>query len=268
MRLSSGKILFSNEGGVAQITLNRPEVLNAMDSEMHLMMSDIWNYIRTDSKVRVVVIEGTGGRAFSVGQDLKESSSLAQQDQASTYGSKGRPGHPRFTQRFDINKPVIAKVDGYALGGGFELALASDIIIASSSSTFGLPEVKRGLVPGAGGVFRMMRQFPCKLAMGYLLTGKHLSAQVAQEFGLVNDVVDCKELDVTVRKWINALLEASPLAIASVKEAAYKSMDLSLPESFVESFSEESNRMKGQDHIEGPRAFIEKRLPSWCQSTE
>ena len=269
MNLLSGKVLYSKCNGIAWITLNRPEVLNALDSETHEILSTIWKDVEEDSAVRVAVLQGAGERAFCVGQDLKES---VQRNQAgygpTTYGSQRGPGYPRLTERFDITKPIIAKVDGYALGGGFELALACDLIIASRNATFGLPEVLRGMIPGAGGVFRLMRQLPCKIAMGYLLSGRFLSALKAYELGLINEVVETEKLDQCVESWLEDILKNSPLSIASIKETAYKSMDLSLPESFTATYRAEEKRLQGNDYLEGPLAFIEKRTPMWVTSVD
>ncbi|WMO16053.1 enoyl-CoA hydratase-related protein [Pseudoalteromonas piscicida] len=260
-----GKVLYSKHDGVAEITLNRPEALNALDLDVHQALASIWLDLEADPSVRVAVLQGAGERAFSVGQDLKETAALNEQGVApSSYGSRGRAGYPRLTERFDITKPIIAKVNGYALGGGFELALACDIIVASSNAVFGLPEAQRGMIPGAGGVFRLMRQLPCKVAMGYLLSGRNLSAKKAYEFGLVNELAETNELDQVVASWTADLLRASPLSLSSIKEAGYCSMDMSLPACFQTEFTAEKKRLAGTDYIEGPRSFSEKRQPDWA----
>ncbi|MEV4711679.1 enoyl-CoA-hydratase DpgD [Micromonospora sp. NPDC049374] len=249
---------------VARVTLNRPEVLNAMDLRMHEELAEIWDDIEADDEIRVAVLTGAGDRAFSVGQDLKESARLtAAGVPASSFGSRGRPGWPRLTERFDFSKPVVARVDGYALGGGFELALACDLIVASDRSVFGLPEVRLGLVPGAGGVFRLIRQMPPKAAMGYLLTGRRFDAATAHAYGLVNDVVPAARLDECVAGWVADLVASAPLSVRSIKEAALRSVDLPLPDAFGADYRWEDRRRHSADAVEGIQAFVAKRTPSW-----
>nr|ADU56070.1 hypothetical protein CA37-47 [uncultured organism CA37] len=235
-----------------------------MDLRMHEELAEIWDDIEADDEIRVVVLTGAGDRAFSVGQDLKE---RAQRDAAgapgSTFGSRGQPGWPRLTERFDFSKPVVARIDGYALGGGLELALACDLVVASDRSVFGLPEVRLGLVPGAGGVFRLIRQMPQRTAMGYLLTGRRFDAATAYRFGLVNDVVPAERLDACVDSWVSDLVASAPLSVRAIKEAALRSVDLPLPDAFTATYRWEERRRDSTDAAEGPRAFAEKRVPNW-----
>ncbi|WP_241844707.1 enoyl-CoA-hydratase DpgD [Kitasatospora sp. CB01950] len=246
------------------MTLDRPEVLNAMDLRMHEELAEIWDDVEADDEVRVVVLTGAGDRAFSVGQDLRERARLdGQEVPRSTFGSRGQPGWPRLTERFDLSKPVLARVDGYALGGGFELALACDLIIASDRAVFALPEARLGLVPGAGGAFRLARQLPLKAAMGHLLTGRRLSAAQALGFGLVNEVVPADRLDDCVAEWTEDLLRSAPLAVRAIKEAVRRSLDMPLEEAFTAEFGWEQRRRYSEDAVEGPRAFAERREPRW-----
>jgi dehydration protein DpgD len=249
---------------VARVTLDRPGVLNAMDLRMHEELAEIWDEVEADDEIRVVVLTGAGDRAFSVGQDLKE---RARRDAAGTppssFGSRGQPGWPRLTERFGFSKPVVARVDGYALGGGFELALACDLIIASDRAVFGLPEARLGLVPGAGGVFRLVRQLPQKAAMGLLLTGRRLDAATAHAYGLVNEVVPADRLDECVDGWVADLVASAPLSVRAIKEAALRSVDLPLADAFAATYRWEERRRRSADAVEGPRAFAEKRAPMW-----
>ncbi|GAA1784568.1 crotonobetainyl-CoA hydratase [Luedemannella flava] len=257
-------VRYAKKDHVAYVTLNRPEVLNAMDLQTHAELGEIWDDVERDDDMRVVVLTGAGDRAFSVGQDLKERSRLdAAGVEASTFGSADQPGWPRLTQRFDMCKPIIARVDGYAFGGGFELALACDLIVASDRAVFALPEVRLGLVPGAGGAFRLFRQLPQKIAMGYLLTGRWMDAATALWFGLVNEVVPPDELDQCVRDWTDSLLESAPLSVSAIKEAALRSADLPLDEAFTATYRWEERRRGSSDAVEGVRAFVEKRPPVW-----
>ncbi len=258
------EVLYEKKGHVAYVTLNRPAVLNAMNLRTHEQLADVWDDVEADDEVRLVVLTGAGDRSFSVGQDLRERAELDRQGvPASTFGSRGQPGWPRLTERFALSKPVVARVNGYALGGGFELALACDLIIASDHSVFALPEVTLGLVPGAGGAFRLARQIPLKTAMGYLLTGRRMSASEALRLGLVNEVVPEEDLDAAVAAWTDALQRSAPLALRAVKEAVMRSLDMPLPEAFTTPFTWEQRRRHSADAVEGPRAFAERREPVW-----
>ena len=168
-----------------------------------------------------------------------------------------------LNQRWEFPKPVIAKVNGFALGGGLELALACDIIVASENSEFGLPEPRRGLIAGGVGVHRLPRQIGLKPAMGYLLTGRHMSATRAFELGLVNEVVSAEKLDEVVEEWVKDILLCSPMAVRATKQAAMRGLDTSLSQAFSNSYEYETARAESEDAIEGPLAFAEKRKPQW-----
>jgi dehydration protein DpgD len=261
---SGPRVLYEKKDHVARITLNRPAVLNAMDLRMHAELADVWDDFESDDAMRVAVLTGAGDRAFSVGQDLRERAALdAEGAGPSTFGSRGRPGWPRLTERFGLTKPVLARVDGYALGGGFELALACDLIVASSRAVFALPEVRLGLVPGAGGAFRLARQLPLKTAMGYLLTGRRMPAAEALRLGLANEVVPAAELDACVDAWTADLVRSAPLSVRAIKEAVMSSLDMPLDQAFTAAFPWEHRRMNSSDAVEGPRAFAAGRDPVW-----
>ncbi|MBB2988392.1 enoyl-CoA hydratase-related protein [Terracoccus luteus] len=254
------------EGHVARITLNRPEVLNALDSETHRLLADAWEVVNGDTEVRVAVLTGAGTRAFCVGQDLKETAAHTDAVRAVSFGSAGKPGAPRLTDRFDITKPVVARVFGHVLGGGFELAMATDLIVAADDSSFGLPEALRGLVPGAGGVFRLGRQVPPRVALEHLLTGRPMSAERALHFGLVNAVVPREDLDRSVDDLVQAILRAAPLSVRAIKQSFYESQALPLPDAFARTYTEEERRRQSRDAREGVVAFAEKRDPVWTGS--
>jgi dehydration protein DpgD len=262
--MNPARVRYEKKHHVARVTLDRPDVLNAMDLRTHEELAEIWDDIEADDEIRVAVLTGAGDRAFSVGQDLKERARRdATGTPASTFGSRGGPGSPRLTERFGFSKPVVARIDGYALGGGFELALACDLVIASDRSVFGLPEVRLGLVPGAGGVFRLIRQLPPKAAMGYLLTGRRFNAATAYGFGLLNEVVPADRLDACVDSWVGDLVASAPLSVRAIKEAALRSVDLPLPAAFTATYQWEERRRASADAVEGPLAFTEKRAPAW-----
>jgi enoyl-CoA hydratase/carnithine racemase len=259
------RVRYEKNGHRARVTLDRPEVLNAMDLRMHEELAEVWDDFEADDNLWVAVLTGAGTRAFSVGQDLKE---LADRDRAgtagtATFGSRGKPGWPRLTERFGMAKPVIAGVRGYAWGGGFELALACDIVVAAEDASFALPEARLGLMAGAGGAFRLTRQLPWKTAMGHMLTGRPLDARRAFDLGLVNDVVAADSFESCLDGWVADILRCAPLAVRAIKEAAAKSAAMPLEEAFAATYPWEERRMRSQDAIEGPRAFAEKREPRW-----
>ncbi|MBH0777931.1 enoyl-CoA-hydratase DpgD [Nocardia bovistercoris] len=259
-----GTVDYRKDGRVASVRLNRPHVLNAMNLRMHAELARIWDDIEADDDIWLVVLSGAGGKAFSVGQDLTELAGRIENGSArSSFGSAGKPGYPRLTERFSFAKPIIASVSGYALGGGFELALACDIVIASADAQFGLPEAKLGLLPGAGGVFRLPRQAPYRIAMGHLLTGRPMSAARADELGLVNEVVAAADLDACVRRWTEDVLRCAPLSVRAIKEAAAAAITMPLADAFAADYRWERRRAESADSEEGPKAFAAKRTPEW-----
>lgn len=261
---SGPRVGYRKEGHVAWVTMDRPEVLNAMDLRMHQELAAAWDDIEADDDVWLAVLTGAGDRAFSVGQDLKERARLDREGAApTTFGSRGLPGWPRLTERFAMAKPVLARVHGYALGGGFELALACDLIIASDQAVFALPEARLGLVPGAGGGFRLAGQLPLKTAMGYLLTGRQITAARALELGLVNEVVPVEDLDRCVQEWVDQLVRSAPLSVRAIKESVMRPVGRQLEESFGDRYVWEDRRRSSRDAVEGPRAFAERREPTW-----
>lgn len=258
------RVRYEKRGRVAYIVLNRPRLLNAMDLRMHEELALIWNDFERDDGLWVGVLTGAGDRAFSVGQDLKELETLIKAGECpTTLGSRNLPGWPRFTERYGLKKPVIARVNGYAFGGGFELALACDIVIAAEHATFAMPEAQLGLIPGAGGVFRLTRQIPTKIAMGYLMTGQTMSAMRAYELGLANEVVPIADLDGCVDRWVQDILRCAPLAVQALKQVALASAHLSVEDAFAAHYDAEELRRRSEDCREGPLAFNHKRIPVW-----
>ncbi|MFD9702979.1 enoyl-CoA-hydratase DpgD [Lentzea sp. NPDC059081] len=259
------RVRYEKQGRVARVTLDRPAVLNAMDLATHAELAEVWNDFERDDELWVAVLTGAGERSFSVGQDLTELVARTREGTAapSTFGSRGKPGWPRLTERFELAKPVVARVNGYAFGGGFELALACDVVVAAEHATFALPEARLGLIAGAGGVFRLTRQLPVKTAVGHLITGRRLSAARAYELGLVNEVVPAEELDDAVDGWVRDILRCAPLAVRAIKEAAATAATLPLDRAFATRYVWEEKRMHSEDALEGPLSFVEKREPEW-----
>jgi enoyl-CoA hydratase/carnithine racemase len=252
---------------VATITLDRPEVLNAVHPPAALELKDAWGQVREDKEVWVAILTGAGERAFCAGMDLKWAAEHAEQRRRSSTPdlSWHFGGMVDAARRFDLWKPIVAAVNGVAAGGGFEMALACDIVVADETARFGCPEVKRGLIAGAGGVHRIPRQLPQKIALGLLLAGRLISAGEAHRLGLVNEVVPQGEALAAARRWAAEVLEASPLAVQATKQAALLGLDRPLDEALDESQYPAVARLRqSEDPVEGPKAFAEKRPPRWA----
>ena len=257
-------VLMTVQGHVATLTVNRPEVYNAMDSHAHLALSQALDRAQQDDNIRVVVLTGAGQKAFSAGRDLKEVAAEREMSDAEKQVLADRWAKVRrLTDRHDFFKPIIARVNGLALGGGFELALACDLIIAADHVQFGLPEPKRGLIATAGGVHRLPRQLPLKAAMGMLLTGRLMGAQQALQLGLVNEVVAAENLDAAVASWVEDILACAPLSVQASKQSAMLGLAMPLQQAMAAEYPLETRRLNSQDSKEGPRAFAEKRQPVW-----
>ncbi len=245
------------EGHVLYITLNRPQVLNALHPPAHFELGRIFDAFAADPDLWIGVITGTGERGFCTGTDLKVRAELGQDE----YPSGGFAG---LTHRVGLSKPLIAAVNGLALGGGLEIALATDIIIAAEHAEFGFPEPKVGLAAMGGGIHRLMRQIPSKIAMGLLLTGRRIRARQAYDIGLVNQVVPANQLPTTVEAWLADMLTCSPLALQATKQIAYANLDQpTLAEALHSQYSAAEAMLASEDAREGPRAFAEKRKPQW-----
>src|SRR5580704_17472606 len=221
-------IKYEKKDHLAYITFNRPEVMNSMHPPCHLEMDGVWDDFVADRNLWVAIVTGAGDKAFSAGNDLKFTAAHAHEP---FQRSKG--GFAGITARFDRTKPSIAAVNGFALGGGCEIALACDIIIAADHARFGLPEPRVGLMAGAGGVHRLPRHIPLKIAMGMMLTGKHITAQEAHKWGIVNEVVPNKDLISTAERWAREIMECSPVSIQASKQAAMDGLGLS-PQGAIE----------------------------------
>jgi enoyl-CoA hydratase/carnithine racemase len=245
----------------AYITINRPEVMNALHPPANEELNAIWDDFAADPDAWVAILTGAGERAFSAGNDLKYTAQHAGQTTAQRSPLKG--GFGGITSRFDLFKPTIAAVNGWAMGGGCEMALACDIIIAAENARFGLPEPRVGLFAGAGGVHRLPRQIPLKIAMGMMLTGKAIDAQEAARWGLVNEVVPLDQLLPTAERWAAEILQCAPLSVRGSKEAAMTGLDLPLETAMRRSYDNLQAHNASADRLEGPRAFAEKRSPAW-----
>ncbi len=247
---------------VTVITINRPEVMNALHPPASSELDDIFDDFAADPEVWVAVITGAGDKAFCAGNDLKWQA--RQGPRAFRAGMNSlRGGFGGLTGRFDCFKPVIAAVNGLALGGGFEMVLACDIVIAADHAMFALPEPTVGNIAACGGVHRLVRRMPHHLAMGYLLTGARLSSQEALRFGLVNEVVAAEHLLPAALAWADKILKCAPLSVRATKEAALRGLEMPLSDAVRTVFPGMETMRASEDFCEGPRAFAEKRRPRW-----
>ncbi len=255
---------YEKKDHVAYVTITRPEVMNALHAAANLELNECWDDFAADDEMWVGVLTGEGDRAFSAGNDLKYTAELSRmkpEDRPLQGWPKG--GFGGLTGRFDLFKPIVARVNGFALGGGLEMALACDLIVAAEHAELGLPEPRRGLIAGALGVHRLPRQIPLKTAMGFMLTGRHIPAPRAYELGLVNEVVPLAGLDEAVARWVADIVRCAPLSVRATKEAALRGLALPLDDVGNARFEWEMKRRSSADAVEGPRAFAEKRAPNW-----
>jgi dehydration protein DpgD len=251
-------IKYEKQGRVAKVTINRPEVMNALHPPANQELSAAFDDFAADPESWVAIITGAGEKAFSAGNDLKYSAQHGMG--AVTMGPGGFGG---ITTRFDLFKPVIAAVNGLALGGGFEIALAADIIVAADSARFGLPEPRVGLAALAGGMQRLPRLIPSKIAMGMMLTGKPITAAEAQRLGIANEVVPLKDLAAAADRWANDILECSPTSVRATKQVATLSQGMPLDEAMKKSYPLVGALFGSEDMMEGVMAFAQKRKPEW-----
>jgi enoyl-CoA hydratase/carnithine racemase len=263
--------LYEKKGKVAYITINRPEALNAINFETWDALTQAWKDVRDDNDVWAAVVTGAGEKAFSAGQDLKETlSTFYNEDE-----TKRRPiedlGMILPTKLQPIKapwimsnwKPIIAAINGFAGGAGLELAMSCDLRIAADTARLGLPEVQRGLIPGGGGTQRIIRLVPFCKALEILMTGDFIDAQEAYRIGLVNKVVPAGELMSTAEAMANRICENGPLAVRAAKEAAYRGVEMSLNDGLAFELQTVLRVMKTKDSNEGVMSFVQKRDPEY-----
>jgi E-phenylitaconyl-CoA hydratase len=245
--------------GVATITINRAERMNALDDAHYRALSEVWIQVRDDHAIRCVVVTGAGEKSFCAGADIK-----------TEVGRKAElrdlwltQANPTINRGLEIWKPVIAAVNGYCIGGGVTLLLATDLRIAAEHAEFGLAEVKRGIVAGFGGTQRIMRQIPHAIAMEMLLTGDRITAQQALHWGLVNKVVPQDELMHAAYGYAERIVQNAPLAVQATKELALRSRDLNLADGLRMEQLFSNILQTSEDVQEGKNAFFEKRAPNF-----
>lgn len=252
-------IKVGRDGPITTFTLNRPEVMNAMHSPAHFEMHEALDAFAADPDQWVGIVTGAGDRAFSAGNDLKHQAGG---------GKMGSPpsGFAGLTSRFDLTKPLIAAVNGVAMGGGFEIALACDIIVASENAVFALPEPRVGLAALAGGLHRLPRAIGTKRAMGMILTARRVAAAEGKELGFVHEVTAPQDLIRTANDLAKSICELGPMSIRASKQAVYQGLD----EPSLEAALKGQNKYPAvaalyasEDFKEGPLAFAQKRPPQW-----
>ena len=243
--------------GVATITIDRPERMNALNDAHYAELSAAWVRVRDDSSVRAAIITGAGDRSFTAGADLKARAAplaadfwLTQKDQLLNRG-------------LEVWKPVIAAVNGHCLGGGMTLLFATDLRVAATHATFGLPEVRRGILPANGGTQRLLEQLPHAVAMELLLTGEPIDARRAHEVGLVNRVVPDPELRSEAGRLARRIAANAPLSVRAAKAMVHATAGRELDEAVEEGWRLFEPVYRSEDAQEGPRAFVEKRPPVW-----
>jgi crotonobetainyl-CoA hydratase len=251
---------FKIEDHVARITIDRPEVLNAVDALTERELENIWQSIENDRDVRAVVLTGGGERAFCTGADMKGGSGASGLE----YWAMARPnGFGGIALRRTLDVPVIARVNGHAAGGGFEMVLGCDIVLAAEQATFSLPEARVGRLPLDGGMTLLQRQIPFRAAMGIMLTGRRVPATEALALGIVNEVVPRAGLDEAVDRWLKDILSCAPLSVRAIKQVVRQTAHLSASEAQATRLPALVEALVSEDSEEGVKAFVEKRKPNW-----
>jgi crotonobetainyl-CoA hydratase len=252
----------SIDGPVLEIIFDRPPV-NAINPAVSRALGEAFLQLQRSDELRVAIITAPGERIFSAGWDLKSANEAG----ATVRNDHGPGGFAGLTELFDLNKPVIAAVNGRAIGGGFELVLACDIIVAAETADFSLPEAAIGVLADAGGMIRLPRRLPYAIAMDLLLTGRRMPALEAAQFGLVNKVVPYVSLTETAREFATKVAGGAPLSVQATKEVVRETSTLSAREAFGILKKEELPTYRkvyhSEDMVEGVRAFVERRPPNW-----
>lgn len=258
-------VLFEKKERIAIITINRPHAMNSLDGETLDQLNKAWIDFRDDPDLWVAVVTGAGDKAFCAGGDLKNLSRYYSSMTPIQRREKAEkePGIGGITRNIDLWKPIIAAINGHCLAGGLEIALACDIRIAAENATFGLTEVSRGIIPGAGGTQRLPRLISLAKSLEMILAADRIDAQEALRIGLISRVVPLKEVLAEALKTAEKICRNAPLAVRAAKEAIYRGLDLPLAEGLrLEQFLAEPVR-QSEDAKEGPRAFVEKRDPDF-----
>jgi crotonobetainyl-CoA hydratase len=244
---------------VARVTIDRPAVLNAIDDASEARLREIWSGLEQNREVRAAVLTGAGDRAFCTGADVKNTGK-----EGLDYWAQPRPGgFGGISMRTTLDIPVVARVNGHALGGGFEMVLGCDIVVAAEQATFGLPEPRIGRLPLDGGMLLLSRQIPRKQAMGMLLTGRRVPAAVGYRLGFVNEVVPRAKLDEAVAAWVADIVACAPLSLRAIKQIVNATAQMSVEQAQSLRLPALIEALRSEDGLEGVRAFQQKRKPVW-----
>jgi crotonobetainyl-CoA hydratase len=253
-------VRFTVEGEIARVTLDRPDRMNAVDRATEAELIRIWEAIERDRAIRAVVLTGAGDRAFCTGADMKDGAGVSGLE----YWAAPRPGgFGGIALRETLDIPVIARVNGHALGGGMEMVLGCDIVVASSGASFGLPEPRVGRLALDGGIALLPRRLSHVRAMGLLLTGRRIGAEEALRLGLVNEVAAPEDLDAAVDRWVAEILACAPLSVRAIKQMVRAGAGLTAAQAQALRLPALVEALRSADQEEGVRAFQEKRPPRW-----
>ena len=245
------------DGHVLTVTLNRPDRMNALHSPAHFELHETFEAFEDDPELWVAILTGAGDRAFSAGNDLKWQAEGGTRERPST-------GFGGLTARFERSKPLIAAVNGVAMGGGFELALACDVIIAAENALFALPEPKVGLAALAGGLHRLPRMIPLKRAMGMILTARHVPAAEGYDLGFVTKLVPEGSALSAAQEFAAQIIDCSPVSIRTSLDVVRRGLEhADIRNAMGMNYESVNTLKKSEDMIEGPKAFAEKRKPNW-----
>lgn len=254
-------ILYREEAHVAWVTIDRQHVANALDGESEAELRRIWEELEGRRDIWAAVLTGAGDRAFCAGSDM---SAAAVSLSGTDYWLQERPGgFGGIAARRTLDIPVIAAVNGHALGGGMEMVLGCDIVIAAEEARLGLPEPTVGRLPLDGGIYLLSRQLPHHLALGILLTGRQVPAAEMARYGLVNEVVPRAELRSAVDRWLEQILRCAPLSLRAIKQMIQRSEGLPVAQALRLKHPALMESLASRDSQEGVRAFQEKRKPEW-----
>ncbi len=252
-------VRFDIEGHLARVTIDRPHRLNALDSASHARLAEIWCEIEATPDIRCVVLTGTGEKSFCVGADLKEERDLT----GIEYWKAFSQDFSNLSLRRTLKTPVVARVNGLALGGGMEIVMGCDIVIAADTARFALPEARVGRMPLDGGMVLLPRLIPRNVAVGMMMTGRMVMAAEMARYGFVNSVVPADELDAEVDRWVTEILSGAPLSLRAIKALARETEAMPVHDSYLRETPELIAALQSEDASEGVRAFREKRAPVW-----
>jgi crotonobetainyl-CoA hydratase len=259
--VAADRVTLTIEDHVATVVIDRQHVLNAVDAAAWARLNDIWAQLEQDASVRAVVITGAGNRAFCTGADM--SAAAVDQTGLQYWAGLDPNGFGGLSLRTTLDVPVIARVNGYALGGGMEMVLGADIVVAADTARFGLTEPRVGRLALDGGIHQLVRRVPYTQAMGLLLTGRKAGAAEMQSMGLVNEVVQAAQLDDAVQRWVDQILACAPTSVRAVKQMVTQAAHLTAREARGLRLPALMAALDSEDSVEGVLAFQEKRAPVW-----